>query len=131
MSGIIKTTIGTLNIEWDKSCGILSAIQAQPSLVGVANNIQGEVFFYQYELDIPFNGQEKEVFEVGDVVYWRSPTDSTKFGILLMYGKTIVGDGTQIRTTSAGIKIGRIVEQNKIKLIPTGSEIRFVSRKKG
>ena len=84
MKGIIKTSIGEFKIEWDDSCGILSAIKVHPSLEGKANNIQGEVFFYQYELDIKFNGQEKEVFEKGDVVYWRSATDATKFGILLM-----------------------------------------------
>ena len=126
MTGIIKTPNGELNIKWEESCQILPAIKTHPSLEGIANHIQGEVFFYQYELDIPFNGQEKEVFERGDVVYWRSATDKTKFGILLMYGQTIVGDGTQIRTTSAGIKIGEVLEKDEIELIATGSKLKLV-----
>ncbi|MFK7981143.1 MAG: cyclophilin-like family protein [Saprospiraceae bacterium] len=126
MTGKLITAIGELTIKWDESCQILPTIKAHPSLKGVANHIQGEVFFYQYELDIPFNGQEKEVFERGDVVYWRSATDKTKFGILLMYGQTIVGDDTQIRTTSAGIKIGEVIENDKIELIATRSELKLV-----
>jgi len=126
MTGKILTSIGALTIKWDESCQILPTIKTYPSLEGIAHHIQGEVFFYQYELDIPFNGQEKEVFERGDVVYWRSATDKTKFGILLMYGQTIVGDGTQIRTTSAGIKIGEVLEKDKIELIATGSKLKLV-----
>ena len=126
MIGNIITSKGALKIEWDESCGILPAIIAHPSLAGIANNIQGEVFFYQYDLDIPFNGQEKENFEKGDVVYWRSATDVTKFGILLMYGRTVVGDGTTIRTTSPGIKIGHIAEWSILASIPTGSEMKLV-----
>jgi len=96
---------------------------ASPKLKGEACNIKGEVFFYQYDLDIPFNGQEKEVFEKGDVVYWRSPKEKSKFGILFMYGKTEYGDGTQIQTSSPGIKIGSIVDFEKISKIKTGAII--------
>lgn len=112
-----------LTIDWDMSCGIIQKILSYPSLEGTANNIRGEVFFYQYELDIPFNGEEQEVFEKGDVVYWRSKTDQKKFGILFMYGNTEYGDGTKPRTSSPGIKIGRINRYDLISQIATGTTL--------
>ena len=126
MIGLLTTDKGVLQIKWEDSCSILPTIKAHPSLEGTANNIQGEVFFYQKELDIPFSGEEKVIFEEGDVVYWKSATDVTKFAILLMYGNTVVADGTQIRTPSPGIKIGEIVNKEMIEQIPTGSAIQLI-----
>lgn len=121
MDGKLEFDTRTLEIEWDESCSIIESIKAHPQLKGVANNIQGEVFFYQYELEIPLDQTAKEIFEPGDVVYWRSQTDPMKFGILFMYGNTEYGDGTQPRTSSPGIKIGKIKDYQIVGQISTGT----------
>ncbi len=120
MNNILYFENKQINIEWNISSKIIEAIKNSPSLQGEANNIGGEVFFYQYDLDIAFNGEEKEVFDVGDVVYWRSQTDTKKFGILFMYGNTSYGDGTKPRTSSPGIKIGTFKDLTTLSAIKTG-----------
>jgi len=125
MQPILHTETTSLEIIWDESCGIIDQIKSSKALEGIATHIQGEVFFYQYELDIPFNGEQREVFDVGDVVYWKSQTDKTKFGILFMYGNTTYGDGTNPRTSSPGIKIGYITQHEAIRLIQTGEQLQF------
>ncbi len=125
MKNILEIEGKQIEIEWDLECGIIPSIINSKPLEGTANNIQGEVFFYQFELDIPFNGEEKEVFEKGDIVYWRSPTDSKKFGILFMYGNTEYGDGTKPRSSSPGIKIGSFKEIESIAAIDTGKKLRL------
>jgi hypothetical protein len=125
MQHILQTATTTLEIILDESCGIIDRIKNYTLLEGIATHIQGEVFFYQYELDIPFNGQEREIFDVGDVVYWRSQTDAKKFGILFMYGNTTYGDGTKPRTSSPGIKIGHIQQHEAIRLIETGEKLKL------
>ncbi|CAL2059279.1 cyclophilin-like family protein [Tenacibaculum sp. 190524A05c] len=125
MNNILSTEEFQLEIEWDLNSGIINSILNSNPIEGVANNIGGEVFFYQYDLDIPFNGEEKEVFEEGDVIYWKSPTDPKKFGILFMYGNTDYGDGTKPRTSSPGIKIGIIKDIKSISKISTGSILKL------
>jgi len=125
MNSILRTEKKEIKIEWDFNCGIIQSIINADPLEGEANNIGGEVFFYQFELDIPFNGEEREVFKEGDVVYWRSQSDAKKFGILFMYGNTEYGDGTKPRTSSPGIKIGTIKEIQKVASILTGTKVRL------
>ncbi len=125
MNNILEIEGNQVKIEWDSECGIIQSIIQSKPLEGIVNNIGGEVFFYQSELDIPFNGEEKEVFKEGDVVYWRSPLDIKKFGILFMYGNTEYGDGAKPRTSSPGIRIGTIKEVEKISSISTGTKIRL------
>ena len=121
MNGKLRFGRRTLDIQWDERSTIIESIKAYPQLEGEANNIQGEVFFYQYKLEIPLDETAREVFEPGDVVYWRSQTDPKKFGILFMYGNTEYGDGTRPRTSSPGIKIGVIKDYQHIGQIPTGT----------
>lgn len=125
MQPILSSKTTKLTIIWDESCGIINHVKNTKTLEGTATHIQGEVFFYQYEVDIPFNGEQREVFDVGDVVYWRSQTDETKFGILFMYGNTTYGDGTKPRTSSPGIKIGTVVNYNDISKIQSGENIKL------
>lgn len=125
MKNILHIGGKQIRINWNYECGIIQSIIDSNPLEGIANNIEGEVFFYQYELDIPFNGEEHELFEIGDIVYWRSPTDSKKFGILFMYGNTEYGDGTKPRASSPGIKIGTIEEFEIIADIPTGKKLKL------
>lgn len=123
MQPILTTETTKLTIIWDETCGSIQHIKDSNPLEGVATHIQGEVFFYQYELDIPFNGAQRDVFEVGDVVYWKSQDDATKFGILFMYGNTTYGDGTKPRTSSPGIKIGTVINHEAIQHIRTGEKV--------
>ena len=125
MDSVLQSEIGTFNIIWDKNASIYNQIIASPSLKGQANNIQGEVFFYQYELDIAFDGTEKEVFDKGDVVYWKSQKEKGKFGILFMYGNTTYGDGTKPQTSSPGIKIGTIENYKKLENITSGTLLKI------
>ncbi len=125
MKNLLEIDRNQIEIDWDFDCGIIQAIIESEALEGFANNIGGEVFFYQFELDIPFNGEEREVFEIGDIVYWRSPIDSKKFGILFMHGNTEYGDGSKPRTSSPGIKIGSIKEVACIASIATGKKLRL------
>lgn len=125
MNNILEIEGNHITIVWDSECGIIQTILQSKPLEGIANNIQGEVFFYQFELDIPYSGEEKEVFKKGDVVYWRSPLDSKKFGILFMYGNTSYGDGTKPRTSSPGIRIGTIKDVQKISSISTGAKMKL------
>ncbi len=125
MKNKLKIEENQIEIDWNFDSGIIQSIIESKPLEGTANNIQGEVFFYQFELDIPFNGEEREVFKEGDIVYWRSPTDSNKFGILFMYGNTEYGDGSKPRTSSPGIKIGSIKEIERIAAIATGKKLRL------
>ncbi len=122
-----KLRIGTKEIEitWDESSSIIDQVKSGSTLEGKANNIQGEVFFYQFRLDIPFDGTEKEVFDVGDIVYWRSAKEKNKFGILFMYGNTSYGDGTKPRTSSPGIKIGTFLAIDQIRKVETNINLKF------
>lgn len=125
MKPILQTTIGNFDILWDKSSTIYKQINEYQSLEGKAHNIPGEIFFYQYELDIPFDGTEREVFEKSDVVYWRSQKEKGKFGILFMYANTTYGTGTAPQTSSPGIKIGTIKHYSELENIISGTLLKI------
>ncbi|MEM6720466.1 MAG: hypothetical protein AAF611_14160 [Bacteroidota bacterium] len=42
-----------------------------------------------------------------------------------MYGNTTYGDGTKPRTSSPGIKIGKVVNHKAIQHIQTGEKVRL------
>ncbi|MFK8058636.1 MAG: cyclophilin-like family protein [Polaribacter sp.] len=125
MNAVLQSDFGNFEIIWDKNSSIYSQIIAHISLEEKANNIQDEIFFYQYELDIPFDGTEKEIFEEGDIVYWRSQKEANKFGILFMYGNTTYGSGKNPQTSSPGIKIGTISNYKDLEKIKTGSTLKI------
>ncbi|WP_299679544.1 cyclophilin-like family protein [uncultured Tenacibaculum sp.] len=126
MKGLLQYNDNQIEIEWDTSSYMYNKLIKHDSLTGVANNIGGEVFFYQYDLDIEFDGSQKEIFEIGDVVYWRSPKESEKFGILFMYGNTSYGDGTKPRTSSPGIKIGTFKSIEDMSTISSNSSLQLI-----
>ncbi|MBU1100091.1 MAG: hypothetical protein KKA84_06775 [Bacteroidetes bacterium] len=102
----LTTDSDEFELEIDLNNPISEALLKDLPLVGVGNNIGGEVYF-NLSNDIPFNGDEKDVFEIGDVVYWRS-TDTVKFAIAILYGNTKFGDGTKPRTFSPCIKFAKV-----------------------
>ncbi len=125
MNTVLQTSIGNFEIIWDERSSINKQIKNHDGLEGIAHNIGGAVFFYTYALDIEFSGEEKSVFDKGDVVYWKSQTETGKFGILFMYGNTSYGDGTKPRTSSPGIKIGKIKEYQSLENIKTGALLKI------
>lgn len=125
MEGILHTATENFHINWDTSSYLYNNIINAASIKGTANNIGGEVFFYQYDLDLAFNGTEKEIFDIGDVVYWRSPKEPNKFGILFMYGNTSYGDGSLPRTSSPGIKIGTFSNIKEVSKIQSGISLHL------
>ena len=125
MKSVLQTEIGNFDIIWDQNSTIYIQIIEHTALQGKANNIQGEIFFYQDQLDIPFDGTEKEIFNKGDVVYWRSQKENHKFGVLFMFGNTIYGDGTKPRTSSPGIKIGAITNYTDLVKIKSGTLLKI------
>ena len=125
MKNLLEIEGKPIKIDWDLECGIIQSVIDSKPLEGFANNIEGEVFFYQFEMDIPFNGEEREIFEIGDIVYWRSQKESGKFGILFMYGNTEYGDGTKPRSSSPGIKIGSFKDVKQIVEIATGNKLKL------
>ena len=125
MKNLLEIEGKPIKIDWDLECGIIQSVIDSKPLEGFANNIEGEVFFYQFEMDIPFNGEEREIFEIGDIVYWRSQKESEKFGILFMYGNTEYGDGTKPRSSSPGIKIGSFKDVKQIVEIATGNKLKL------
>lgn len=96
-------------VEIDDAISTASKLYGYLPLVGEAKNIGGEIFFRTDELDIPFDGSEKEEFEVGDIVYWRSPRGEKKFAIAFFYGNTKFSDWKIPRAAGPCVKIGKIV----------------------
>lgn len=91
-----------------------------------ANNIGGEIYFRVPGVDIKYDGTECEEFEVGDVVYWRSPIGEKKFSIALMYGNTIYGNWKSVRTSSPCVKIGKITDGiGNLADVKTGEKLLF------
>ena len=126
---VLETEAGTFPIVLDPECGLLEGLAAHPLLEGTADNIGGEVFFYQYVADLPFPGTEREVFEVGDVVYWRAREGTGRFGILVFYGNTAYGDGNAPRASSPGVRIGRIrADASALATIATGTSMALRHR---
>jgi len=83
-------------------------------ITGEGNNIGGEIYFLT-NIDIPFNGTEKEIFEIGDVVYWRSQNENI-FAIAVFYGNTSHGNGDAPTAASPCMKLGTIHEDcSKLK----------------
>lgn len=109
----------------DLNSGISNELLNDVPLQGKGNNLGGEVYF-NIPNDILFNRSEREVFEPGDVVYWRSQ-EIDKFAIAILYGNTKYGDGTKPRTSSPCIKFAKIVSNfSDLKDFVTGRDIKII-----
>jgi len=103
---LLTTDICELKIDIDTDSDIGRLIVDVLPVSGVAKNIGGEIF-YIVDLDIPFDGTEKEIFEVGDTVYWRSKKEE-KFAIAIFYGNTKFGTGNAPTAAGPCMKFGKI-----------------------
>ena len=96
----------------------------------IGHNIGGEVYFRTNGVDLKYDGTEQEVFEVGDVTYWRSPIGEDKFAIAIFYGNTQFSNWKSPRASSACVKIGKIVDNiEALKLVGSDEDIRFSKSK--
>lgn len=76
----------------------------------LVNNIGGEIYFRVPSADLEYDGTERQEFEVGDIVYWRSPNGEKKFSIAMLYGNTQYSDWKSPRTSDPCVKIGYFIE---------------------
>ena len=96
-------------------------------ITGEAKVIGGEVL-YIIDIDIPFNGKEKEVFDVGDIVYWRSQKVE-KFAIAIFYGNTKFGNGDAPTAASPCIRFASIIENcSELESVTPGTAISLIAR---
>ena len=92
-----------------------------------AQNIGGEIYFRVLGINIKYDGNECEEFEIGDVVYWRSPIGEDKFAIAILYGNTQYSDWKTPRASSPCIKIGEIVDTtDDMESITSGETVQFL-----
>ncbi len=92
-----------------------------------AQNIGGEIYFRVPEINIKYDGSEREEFEIGDVVYWRSPIGENKFAIALFYGNTQYSNYKTPRASSPCVKIGNLIEGfDDIASIKSGESVKFL-----
>ncbi|MFT4968069.1 MAG: hypothetical protein ACI9CD_001091 [Candidatus Deianiraeaceae bacterium] len=120
----ISTKLGNFTIKIDSDSSFYNTIVNNLPITGKANNIGGEIF-YSIDIDIPFDGSEKEVFNVGDIVYWRSQKEK-KFAIAIFYGNTKFGTGKLPTAASPCMKFATIEDDgNTLQLakVETGSDI--------
>ena len=118
----LVTASGDFQINIDDTSNLHEAITTALPLKGEAKNIGGEIF-YIVDLDIPFDGTEREVFEVGDLVYWRSQKEQ-KFAIAMFYGNTKFGSGDAPTAASPCMKFGSFKgDCSGLEKIDSGSKI--------
>ncbi len=116
------TEIGKFQIALDKNASINSDIINALPIKGKAKTIEGEIF-YLINLNIEFDGTEKEKFAIGDIVYWRSQK-TEKFAIAVFYGNTKFDSFNSPTAASPAIKIGTINGScETLKNITNDSEI--------
>lgn len=110
IKAVIKFSSGkSYELLFEAGNPIAEAIVAHLPLAEEAKNIVGEVFFRTDHIDIPFNGNEKSDFDIGDVVYWRSSKGDDKFAIALFYGNTKFSDWKKPTAASPCVKIGKLL----------------------
>ncbi len=96
-------------------------------IAGTANNIGGEIYFLT-DVDIPFNGDEKEIFDVGDVAYWRSQSEK-KFAIAIFYGNTEHGNGNAPTAAGPCMQLASIAgDCAGLESISSGTELKLIYR---
>jgi len=117
------------DVEFESDCIIAHEILTNLPFSGEVVNVQGEIF-YLINTEIPYSPCEgREVFEVGDIVYWKSLSGDMT-AIALFYGNTVYENGNQPRGVSPCIKIGSIKELNidDMHNMNNGEVIKLIKR---
>ena len=127
----LSLTIGnkTYDVEFESDCTIAQDIITSLPVSGEVVNVQGEIF-YLVNINIPYSPNEgREVFNIGDIVYWKSLSGDLA-AIALFYGNTVYGNGSQPRGVSPCIKIGTIKDINSMEMhdITNGEMIKLIKQ---
>ncbi len=123
---VLKCDVGNLKIALDDNVKINNKIVNALPMSGKAKKIEGEIF-YLIDLDIKFDGTEKEKFEVGDIVYWRSQK-TAKYAIAIFYDNTKFDSFKSPTAASPAIKIGKLLSDYKLlKNINNDTDISICS----
>jgi hypothetical protein len=110
MNGIVVLREKEFRLEFDTKSNLVKDFVKHLPITSQANNIGGEIYFRIPGVDIEYDGTQLMEFEVGDIVYWRSPIGEKKFSIVMMYGNTQYSDWKTPRTSDPCVKIGRFVD---------------------
>ncbi|MFK5913981.1 MAG: cyclophilin-like family protein [Woeseiaceae bacterium] len=108
----------------DENSGIEERLLEGAPIIGEGTNIGGEVYFIT-DIDIPFNGNEREIFSIGNLVYWRSQKEK-KFAIAVFFGNTSHGTGTAPTAASPSIRFASITGSCAgLESIATGTQLKL------
>lgn len=89
-------------------------------------NIGGEIYFRIPGVDIKYDDSRVE-FEIGEIVYWRSPDGENKFAIAILYGNTVYSNWRKPQTSSPCVRIGKIGGDLKfLESIVSGEKIKII-----
>jgi len=114
-------------IAADENSGIYDEILNKTPITGEGVNIGGEIYF-MVNIDIPFNENVREIFDIGDLIYWRSPENNI-FCIAVFYGNTTHGSGDAPTAASEAIKFASITGNcDDLEAIETGTMLKLVYR---
>ncbi|HJO93955.1 MAG TPA: cyclophilin-like family protein [Victivallales bacterium] len=104
---ILEIAENSYELISDQSSEICKKVIKKLPLAGDVVNVQGEIFF-TVNIDISYPiSDAREIFDIGDVVYWKSP-DGSMAAIALFYGNTVYIDGKKPRAYSPCIKIASL-----------------------
>lgn len=90
----------------------------------------GDEIYIYVDIDIPLESDAKEVFNKGDIVYWRSQKNSKK-AIAFFFGNTPAKDGKQPRAVSSSNLLGSITNYDieHLSKVKEGDKIKITNSK--
>ncbi len=126
INGRLKFSCKEYKIEIDMNNKVANNFITYLPIVSMANNIGGEIYFRVPGVNLNYDGTERDEFEVGDVVYWRSPKGEEKYSIAILFGNTQYSNFNSPRTSSPCVKIGKIIETIEgMEAVTTGEKVIF------
>jgi hypothetical protein len=108
--GIVKFSEKIFKLKLDTKSQVDQKFITHLPISSIANNIGGEIYFRVPDVDIDFDGTQCQKFDVGDIVYWRSPIGEKKFSIAMIYGNTQYSNWKSPLTSDPCVKIGRFID---------------------
>jgi len=126
VNGCLKFSGKEYKVVIDMSNKVANNFITHLPIVSEANNIGGEIYFRVPGVNLNYDGTERDEFEVGDVVYWRSPIGEEKYSVAILFGNTQYSNWKSPRTSSPCVKIGKIENRTEgMETITTGEKVIF------
>jgi len=130
INGFVKFNRIEFEIEIDKNNQLAKEFIKRLPISSEANNIGGEIYFRVPGVDLEYDGTQQEEFEIGDIVYWRSPIGEDKFAIAMLYGNTQYSNWKTPRTSSPCVKIGRLMaDTQQMESLQSGENVKIFLEK--